>query len=181
MNNILLVAVLASMLSILVVLVAIYLYRNRQIHPKNRDTSYLKNNSKESERLLSEGTDDYEIMKEKLFYLMEKEKIYLDPNIRIGEVAQRLLTNKTYLSKVIKYKTNKNFCQLVHSFRVKEAMKKFSENQSMTISQLCKIVGFNSMTTFNSAFGRNTGYSPAEWCKHYLKNNQKEMRKADAK
>lgn len=124
----------------------------------------------EGARLLSDDgadSDEYDDLKDRLVNLLESEKIFLDPGIRISEVAARLLTNKTSLSRAIRLKTGRNFCQLVHYYRVREAMRLYTENPSLTISQLCKMVGFNSMTTFNTAFGRNTGFTPAEWCKNY--------------
>ena len=52
------------------------------------------------------------------------------------------------------------------------ALRLYAQNPELTITQLCRRVGFNSMTTFNTAFGRNTGYTPAEWCKEYRKRNE---------
>ena len=102
----------------------------------------------------------------------EREKLYLNPDIRVGDLAERLYTNKSYLAQTIKLKLNKNFCQLVHYYRVREAMRVYAQNPELTITQLCRRVGFNSMTTFNTAFGRNTGFTPAEWCKEYRKRNE---------
>ncbi len=129
----------------------------------------------EKPRMLSDESSDngeFDDLKEKLLDLFEREKIFLNPDIRINEVALRLYTNKTYLSKVIRLKTNKNFCQLVHFYRVREAIRLYADNPELTISQLGRMVGFNSMTTFNTAFGRNTGYTPAEWCREYRKTIQ---------
>ena len=121
-------------------------------------------------------TDEDEELKERLLYLFEGEKLYLRPDIRITEVAERLLTNKTHLSKVIRAKTGKNFCQLVHTYRIREAMRLFSGNPRLSIVQLGQLVGFNSLTTFTTAFGRNTGFTPAEWCKNYRRSSIKEGR-----
>lgn len=121
-------------------------------------------------------TDEDEELKERLLYLFEVEKVYLRPDIRITEVAERLLTNKTHLSKVIRAKTGKNFCQLVHTYRIREAMRLFSGNPRLSIVQLGQLVGFNSLTTFTTAFGRNTGYTPAEWCKNYRRSANREGR-----
>ena len=115
---------------------------------------------------------DMEELKERLCNVLEREKLYLNPDIRVGDLAERLYTNKSYLAQTIKIKLNKNFCQLVHYYRVREAMRLYAQNPDLTITQLCRRVGFNSMTTFNTAFGRNTGYTPAEWCKEYRKRNE---------
>lgn len=115
---------------------------------------------------------DMEELKERLCNVLEREKLYLNPDIRVGDLAERLYTNKSYLAQTIKIKLNKNFCQLVHYYRVREAMRIYAQHPDLTITQLSRRVGFNSMTTFNTAFGRNTGYTPAEWCKEYRKRNE---------
>lgn len=115
---------------------------------------------------------DMEELKDRLCNVLEREKLYLNPDIRVGDLAERLYTNKNYLAQTIKLKLNKNFCQLVHYYRVREAMRLYAQNPELTITQLCRRVGFNSMTTFNTAFGRNTGFTPAEWCKEFRKRNE---------
>ena len=115
---------------------------------------------------------DMEELKDRLLNVLEREKLYLNPDIRVGDLAERLYTNKSYLAQTIKIKCNKNFCQLVHYYRVREAMRIYAQNPELTITQLCRRVGFNSMTTFNTAFGRNTGFTPAEWCKEFRKRNE---------
>lgn len=115
---------------------------------------------------------DMEELKDRLCNVLEHEKLYLNPDIRVGDLAERLFTNKSYLAQTIKIKLNKNFCQLVHYYRVREAMRLYARNPELTITQLSRRVGFNSMTTFNTAFGRNTGYTPAEWCKEFRKRNE---------
>ena len=116
---------------------------------------------------------DMEELKDRLCNVLEREKLYLNPEIRVGDLAERLYTNKSYLAQTIKLKLSKNFIQLIHYYRVREAMRLYAQNPDLTITQLCRRVGFNSMTTFNTAFGRNTGFTPAEWCKEFRKRNEK--------
>ena len=120
---------------------------------------------------------DMEDLKERLCNVLEREKLYLNPDLRVGDVSERLYTNKSYLAQTIKIKLNKNFCQLVHYYRVREAMRLYAQNPDLTITQLCRRVGFKSMTTFNTAFGRNTGFTPAEWCKEFRKRNESKAKK----
>ncbi len=120
---------------------------------------------------------DMEELKDRLCMVLEHEKLYLNPNLRVGDLAERLYTNKSYLAQTIRLKLGKNFCQLVHYYRVREAMRLYSQNPDLTISQLCRRVGFKSMTTFNTAFGRNTGFTPAEWCKEFRKRNETKAKK----
>lgn len=137
-----------------------------------------KQESNASDRTLEEEAPnlkdkDLVDLKDRLCELLEREKLYRNPDIRVGDIASRLCTNKSYLAQAIRLKTNKNFCQLVHSFRVKEAMRLYEENPDLTIRQMSSMVGFNSMTTFNSAFSRITGFTPAEWCREFKKKSSK--------
>jgi len=125
----------------------------------------------EDVEMLSQRDYDYECLKTKICSTLEREKLYLNPQIRVTEIAERLCTNKNYVAQAIKLKMNKNFCQLIHYYRVREAMDIYSRNPEMSMAELAKSVGFNSMTTFNSAFSRNTGYTPAEWCREFRQKN----------
>lgn len=163
---------------LLVVMAAVLIIsarRNRKVMNALKDSLGERQEKDEKEgRTLAEETPnlkdkDLVDLKDRLIDLFEREKLYRNPDIRVGDIASRLCTNKSYLAQAIRLKTNKNFCQLVHSFRVKEAMRLYEENTDLTIRQLSSMVGFNSMTTFNSAFSRFTGFTPAEWCREYKK------------
>lgn len=178
MNYLLLSIALFLLLAITVVL-AISIARSRKVMDTLKESIGLKTaaESKLESKMLAEeppNLKDRDLidLKDRLLDLFEREKLYRNPDIRVGDIASRLYTNKNYLAQAIRLKTNKNFCQLVHSFRVREAMRLFEENPELSIRQLSTMVGFNSMTTFNSAFSRITGFTPAEWCREFKKKNQ---------
>ena len=45
---------------------------------------------------------DMEELKDRLLNVLEREKLYLNPDIRVGDLAERLYTNKSYLAQTIK-------------------------------------------------------------------------------
>ena len=102
---------------------------------------------------------------ERLLDYFKTEKPYLKSGINVGEVAIRLSSNKSYLSRLLNDKLNQNFNQFVNTYRVKEAQRMVSEKGMMSLQELCKKVGFTSMATFTVAFKLNTGMTPGEWCK----------------
>lgn len=106
-----------------------------------------------------------EDLKNRLLSYFEKEKPYLNPQLTINEVALYLYSNKTYLSRLINDHYNNNFSQFVNFYRIKAAKDLFSNDNQMTIHQLCDLSGFGSMATFTMAFRLYVGNSPAEWCK----------------
>lgn len=123
-----------------------------------------------STRLLrdeSKPSDEYDELIERLIGLFETEKICLKTDIHLSDVATMLAVGKGTLSRAIKMKTGKNFCQLVHYYRIREAMRIYANHPKLSAREISKMVGFNSLTTFITAFGRHTGSTPAEWCRQY--------------
>ena len=116
--------------------------------------------------------ENFEELYERFAGIVEKDKLFLDPDLRVSGVAEKIYTNRSYLAQAIKFKTGKNFCQIVNQFRIKEAMRVYAMDPNLSAEQLSRIVGFNSMTTFNTAFRLNTGYTPSEWCKTFRKKNR---------
>ena len=110
-------------------------------------------------------------LKDRLLAYFESEKPFLSKNISMEEVAMRLFTNKSYLSKTINVEMNKNFRELVNYFRVREAIKIYSSNQNISMNELRDKCGFNNNASFTSAFKLNTGMTPGEWCRD-LKNKK---------
>lgn len=112
-------------------------------------------------------SDEYDELVERLVSLFETEKICLKTDVHLTEVADMLAVSKSTLSRAIKMKTGKNFCQLVHYYRVREAMRIYANHPKLSAREISQMVGFNSQTTFITAFGRHTGSTPAEWCRQY--------------
>ena len=59
----------------------------------------------------------------------------------------------------------KSFFDLINSYRIEEAKKmiKEPEDEKMTISEVMYKVGFNSKSSFNTAFKKYTGLTPSEY------------------
>jgi AraC-like DNA-binding protein len=105
----------------------------------------------------------------------EKEKPYLNHNVKILDIAEQLNTNKSYLSRIINSYFKKNFSQFVNWYRVRDAMDSFMRDPKIDISTMADKSGFKSLTTFNTSFTRYTGMTPGEWCKKYKNEMRNEM------
>lgn len=119
-------------------------------------------------------------LKYRLLTYFETEKPYLNPKLKINEVALYLYSNKTYLSRLINDHFNNNFSQFVNFYRINLAKDLFYKDNTMTIQQLCYESGFGSMATFTMAFRLNVGKSPAEWCKEEKIKEQNEYHKENS-
>jgi AraC-like DNA-binding protein len=120
-----------------------------------------------SSLVIDEGSNDGGVtgIQNKLCMLFETEKLYLRPNLSIGEVADRLITNKSYLSKILNVYMEKNFREFVNHYRVVEAMRLFNSNNQLSLNDLCKMCGFRNIASFTNAFKLHAGKTPGNWCR----------------
>lgn len=97
--------------------------------------------------------------------LMERDKLFLNSKLTIDVFANKLKTNKKYLSQTINEKYNKNFYSFVNEYRIKEAKKLLNntEYKNLSIEGIAATVGFNSKSSFNSAFKKITGLTPSSY------------------
>lgn len=110
-----------------------------------------------------------------LMVLFEKEKLYMNVDIKIANVALMIGTNKTYLSRALNARLSKNFCQFVNYYRVREVCALFIENPDVEMREIAEQCGFNSSSNFSIVFKYNTGFTPGDWCrmvKMKLENNE---------
>ncbi len=82
-------------------------------------------------------------------------------------MALELGTHPNYLSQIINEKEGKSFYDFVNSFRVEEFKRlvKDSKNKQFTLLALAYDCGFNSKSSFNRYFKKNTGKTPSEFVK----------------
>lgn len=107
---------------------------------------------------------------ERLIKIFETEKAYLDPLVSEYEMAQRLLTNRTYLSRAVAANSNDvNFRHMLNRYRVEYSMELIKSNPTLTVGDLATMSGFNVVPTFTSSFRQVYGVTPAIWIKQYRK------------
>jgi YesN/AraC family two-component response regulator len=102
-----------------------------------------------------------------LIELFEKEKLYLQHDLSLADIAERLNSNKHYISNIINEKLDKNFYQFVNELRIKEAieMLKNPDKYLYTIESISQKAGFKSKSSFNKFFKEITGMTPSEFRK----------------
>ncbi|NJK86709.1 MAG: helix-turn-helix transcriptional regulator [Bacteroidales bacterium] len=102
---------------------------------------------------------------QQLIHLMESEKLYMDSGITLPKVSQNLKIRPHKLSQVINQRMNMTFNEYINSYRIKEIKKAISkpEFQDTKIASLAFDYGFNSLSSFHSAFKKFTSYTPAQY------------------
>lgn len=97
--------------------------------------------------------------REKLLALMAAEQPWLEPELTLTELAQRLRTTPNVLSKVINAGCGQNFNDFVNTYRVHEARRKLADPRFAHYSLVGVALesGFNSKSTFNRVFKKLLG------------------------
>ncbi|WP_299362777.1 AraC family transcriptional regulator [Winogradskyella sp.] len=94
-----------------------------------------------------------------------KEKVYLNPNLKLQMVASKLKVTTHSLSQSVNENCKQNFQQYLNSYRIKEAKQKLSalDHKKVTISSIAYDCGFNSISAFNTAFKKIANQTPSQF------------------
>jgi len=103
----------------------------------------------------------------RLLSLMEGEKLYLNGELKLGEVAEALGFSANSLSQIINEKLGKNFYDFVNGYRVEAASRLLADptKDNLTLLAIAFEAGFNSKSTFNSVFKKHRQMTPSEFKK----------------
>ena len=99
--------------------------------------------------------------------LMEQEQLFTNSTLTLKSLSLQLKVSTQVLSMAINKKAEQNFNGFINQYRI-EAAKKSFENPLLdhqTISSIAFEVGFNSISSFNTAFKKITGKTPLAYRK----------------
>ncbi len=94
--------------------------------------------------------------------LMETQHLYLNPELKITDVADALGVHRNAVSACINAQ-GCTFSQLVNDYRLKHAKQLLCQTSDMKISTVASESGFANESTFFRAFKADTGMTPKEW------------------
>jgi len=100
-------------------------------------------------------------------------KSFLNPYLSLTTLAEEFETNTSTLSKIINTHSSYNFTDFINSFRIKYAKKLLSDKQYnlYTIIAIGLECGFNSKSTFYTAFKKFTKQTPTQFRKNHSSKN----------
>ncbi|MFV8351379.1 helix-turn-helix domain-containing protein [Flavobacterium sp. XS2P14] len=106
-----------------------------------------------------------ELWKSKIETLIQEEKLYQNPELTLTDLAKKLETNVSVISKTINQGFQMNFNDYINNFRIEAVKISLSngEHKKSTLLGIAYDCGFNSKATFNRAFKKNTGKTPKEY------------------
>lgn len=128
-----------------------------------------KTKSNAKAKYLNSGLSEEKLnnINHRLLSLMESEKPFIDSGISLKSLAEKLSESANHVSQVINDKHKINFFDFINTYRIEEMkmLIKNPHNKHLTLLALAYEAGFQSKTTFNTAFKKLKGQTPGKYFK----------------
>ena len=114
-------------------------------------------------------TDDNAYYK-KVCYLMEEEKLYRNPDIKLMTISEKTQISANYLSQIINTLSGHSFSDFINNYRIEEVKSKLADVTfyGYSILSIGLEAGFNSKSAFYNAFKKHTGKTPTAFQEKHL-------------
>jgi len=129
----------------------------------------LESRNKELEDAIKDEMPDPEGLEKTSLYkrivdYVEGSKAWLNPEFSLDDLCRGIGSNRTYVSSELNA-TSAGFSSFINAYRIKEAIRLFTEQPELDIEDVLERSGFNAKTTFYTVFKEATGMSPAAYRK----------------
>lgn len=113
------------------------------------------------------GSPELKNKKSLLQKLFSEEQVFLDPELNLAQLSERLQMNRAEVSEIINSGFGKNFNDFVNAYRVDEFKQRLQQgdNKQLSLVGLAFDCGFNSKATFNRVFKKAMKLTPTEYLK----------------
>ncbi len=111
--------------------------------------------------------ENKELILSKIRKEMEGNTYFTNNLASLSGLAKQINETSHHVSQVINEKLNKNFFEMLASYRVEHAKKliEMDKDSKLTVEELADLVGYNSKSSFNNAFKTITSQTPSEYRK----------------
>ncbi|BFP42987.1 hypothetical protein FGF1_38320 [Flavobacteriaceae bacterium GF1] len=104
---------------------------------------------------------------ERVKQFVQNSQIFCNPELTLTELADTLAMAPRKLSSLINNYEQQNFVSFINAYRIEMAKERLKNvvDKNETILEVMYAVGFNSKSSFNTLFKRQTGCTPSEFKK----------------
>lgn len=149
--------------SFLIVFAAILGYRNLWLFEDKKDKYSNSTLDNENAKVYSNLLNQF----------MERDKLFLNPELTLAKLAERMNISSKQLSQIINQSENTNYSQYIAKYRIEEA-KGYLRNpdfHNYKIAAIAEESGFNSISSFNTTFKRITNTTAIDYRESFIKNH----------
>lgn len=109
--------------------------RTNKEHVSNDDSAALKDAVNRS-------------MTERIIALVENDKIYLQPDLKLDDVAQMMHTNRTYIYQAVNQQMGISFNEFINRYRIAHAKRLMASDPTLSMNDVALLSGFASLSSF---------------------------------
>ncbi|WP_136465121.1 helix-turn-helix domain-containing protein [Flagellimonas onchidii] len=102
-------------------------------------------------------------IKKEIEIAFELDKLYKGNSVGLADLSQYICRDRYKVSQVLNEYMFKNFYAILNQYRISEAKDLLLSHPSLSVKAIMYEVGFNSKTSFYSAFKKETGLSPNDF------------------
>ncbi|WP_316826685.1 helix-turn-helix domain-containing protein [Pedobacter miscanthi] len=138
------------------------LYLNTFLFISRRKTSNLLSGSRDSMRYANKKIAPQQAMAltEKLEKIIMGEELYKNPDLKLNDLSKKINISGHQLSQLLNDNLGKSFAAYINEFRINEACGLIVNNSSIKLEAIGYEVGFNSKSTFYTAFKKYKKTTP---------------------
>lgn len=132
-----------------------------------KDNNVFSLDKKKKYNNLNLSTAEVERYKQKIILVMEQQQPYLDTEFTMAKCASLTNIPGHILSYVLSESLKQNFLHFINSYRIEQAKLILSDasKQHLSIAGIAYDCGFNTLSSFNTAFKKFTGATPSDYRK----------------
>ncbi len=141
--------------------------RNPTLNPQDVQAFEAIKEAIEAEDLVRNDDELKEEKMERLKYnlhkILEMDKVFLQPDIHIEDVAKMLCTNRTYVSRMMREEYGISFIEYVNIARIQYSQQLLYSTNDITLDMVAEKSGFQSTSNYCRTFKRYIGSTPLNW------------------
>lgn len=135
------------------------------VAPEPLKTVHVQSNPEDMERLREQ-------LESKLEQVVVADKLFLNRDITLISVSDRLGVFKDELSDFIDYKYGVSFQNYINMLRIRYAEQYILQHDDVTQKEIALACGFSGASSFNSAFSKQNGVTPKIWKDRHLESSR---------
>lgn len=131
----------------------------------DHDIGDAKVDHKKTHHLVGATEDELSMLKQRLTESMEEDRLYLESNLSLAELAAHIGTTDKKLSALLNHYIDASFYDYINDYRIALVKSRLIDDQynKYSILGIAMDSGFNSKASFNRIFKQVTGMSPSQY------------------
>ncbi|MBE9463664.1 helix-turn-helix domain-containing protein [Dyadobacter subterraneus] len=103
------------------------------------------------------------VLADKLHQLIVEQQLFKNPDLKIGDLAKKINIPAHQLSQLLNDNLKCSFSTYINEFRIIQACELIANDKGIKLEEIGYEVGFNSKSTFYTAFKKHKGATPAQF------------------